>query len=308
MASYITVDGGTTNTRLYLWENGKMTATRAIPLGARASLSDKDALPHAMRKEIAELTEICKEKVTKILASGMITSEMGLCPLPHLTAPAGVAELHAAMHEITLPEISELPFVFLRGVKISDGTLAGTDMMRGEETELAGIDAGADALVILPGSHSKLIQTDGKGRIVHFETLLSGEMMWALATDTILADAFPFGKCDVLPAPLLDGYRYAEAHGINAALFKVRVLRNLCGGGQNDAYSFFMGAVLAGEIDAVLRLSPSHIVIGGKKAIREAMALLLAHVSEIPVRVLSDEEVTLSSSRGMIRIFEHTTK
>lgn len=305
MASYITVDGGTTNTRLYLMESGSLTATRSIPLGARANRKGDGALAHAMHDAIAELQSLCKEKITKILASGMITSEMGLCPLPHLPAPAGVAELCDAMCEVSLPEISEIPFVFMRGVKLTGATLDACDMMRGEETELMGIDAGRDALVILPGSHSKLIRTDEAGRISHFETLLSGEMMWALATDTILADAFPFGESSLSPDPLFDGYCYAKEHGINAALFKVRVLRNLCGGSADDAYSFFMGVTLAGEIDEVLKASPSRIVIGGKKAIREAMALLLARVCDIPLCVLSDDEVTISSSRGMIRIYEY---
>ncbi len=305
MASYITVDGGTTNTRLYLIENGSLTATRAIPLGARANLQGDGALARAMHDAIAELQSLCKEKITKILASGMITSEMGLCPLPHLPAPAGLAELHGAMHETSLPEISEIPFVFLRGVKLTGKTLEDCDMMRGEETELMGIDAGGDALVILPGSHSKLIRTDGGGRISHFETLLSGEMMWALATDTILADSFPFGESTLSPEPLLDGYRYAKEHGVNAALFKVRVLRNLCGGSKDDAYSFFMGVTLAGEIDEVLKAAPARIVIGGRKAIREATALLLSRVCDIPLRVLSDDEVSLSPSRGAIRIYEY---
>ena len=307
MASYITVDGGTTNTRLFLWEEGKMTASLSLPLGARTGLTDKEALPREMRKAIASLLEKCKGSVTKILASGMITSESGLCPLPHILAPAGVAELHAAMHEVTLPEISEIPFVFLRGVKISDGTLAGTDMMRGEETETQGTDAGKDALLILPGSHSKLIRTDEAGRISHFETLLSGEMMWALAKDTILADSFAFGACTCKENALLDGYRYARARGVNAALFKVRVLRNLCGGSEDDAYSFFMGATLADEIAEVLRLSPSRIVIGGKAAIREPMATILSHVTSIPVSTLTDEEVALAPARGAIRIYEYGT-
>ena len=235
----------------------------------------------------------------------MITSESGLCSLPHILAPAGVAELHAAMHEVVLPEISEIPFVFLRGVKISDGTLAGTDMMRGEETETVGTDAGKDALLILPGSHSKLIRTDSAGRICDFETLLSGEMMWALSKDTILADAFSFGACVWCEDALLDGYRYACARGVNAALFKVRVLRNLCGGSEDEAYSFFMGATLADEIAEVLRLAPLRIVIGGKAAIREPMAAILSHVTSIPVSALTDEEVALAPSRGAIRIYEY---
>ena len=53
----------------------------------------------------------------RILASGMITSEFGLCLLEHLIAPCGMGELAASMHEVVLEDISKIPFVFARGVK-----------------------------------------------------------------------------------------------------------------------------------------------------------------------------------------------
>ena len=75
----------------------------------------------------------------------MITSEFGLYNLPHITVPAGIKELYDAMKEVTIPEISEIPFVFIPGVKVTGEGLHKTDMMRGEETELVGLCNGCCA-------------------------------------------------------------------------------------------------------------------------------------------------------------------
>ena len=81
---------------------------------------------------------------------------------------------------------------------------------------------------------------------------------------------------------------------------------------QDELDEFYMREAIAlarqaGEIDEVLRLSPSRVVIGGKAAIREPMAAILSHVTSIPVTTLSDEAVALAPSRGAIRIYEYST-
>ena len=81
---------------------------------------------------------------------------IALCNLPHICAPAGISELCDNMHETVIPEISEIPFVFVRGVKSVSDNLSETDMMRGEETEICGLMGEDDGkcMYILPGSHS----------------------------------------------------------------------------------------------------------------------------------------------------------
>ena len=194
MKAYVTVDGGTTNTRVTLVRDGRVCDTVKIALGARKSMEGTGELKAAIRDAISSLlarSGLAPTDVSRILASGMITSEYGLCPLPHAEAPAGIRELHDSMHEILLPDVSEIPFVFIRGVKQLGTSVADTDMMRGEESELYGITDGTEGktLYVLPGSHSKLIETDGEGRISRFSTMLTGEMLAAVATGTILKDA-----------------------------------------------------------------------------------------------------------------------
>ena len=239
MATYITIDGGTTNTRVNLVVNGEIVDKEFIPFGAKASIGNREKLKAAIKDAIAGLIErqnIKESDVTKILASGMITSEHGLVQIPHIKTPAGLAELNAAMHEVTLDDISNIPFVFISGVKTDADELCDADMMRGEEAEIFGIGKGADGVYVLPGSHSKIVSVEG-GKITRFKTMLTGEMIATLLDGTILKGSFDLSKVSLVKEYLFKGYEYCRDNGINDALFKVRILKNLFGASENELFS-----------------------------------------------------------------------
>jgi len=310
MANYITIDGGTTNTRVSLVKDYEIIGTVKISLGARSGIDSKEPLKNAIKDGIEKLlsdNDLSECDITRILAAGMITSEFGLYRADHITVPAGIGELHDTMVEVKLDEISEIPFVFIRGVKTVSDKLEETDMMRGEEAELIGImntDDG-ECVYILPGSHSKIIIVDSKGRITQFSTMLTGEMIASLSSGTILKGTVDL-SCDKTDDKyLIQGYKYCIERGINEALFKVRILKNLFNCTTEEAYSFFIGVVLADEINAVLKVKADKVVIGGRKQIKEAMSVILKAVSDKTVVSLSEDEVDKSSSFGMIKIYEY---
>lgn len=310
MKYYITVDGGTTNTRVSLVKDLCVLETVKIALGARAGMDGNAPLKAAIKEAIQSLLSrfsLSESAITRVLASGMITSEFGLCTLPHLPAPAGIEELHGAMHETSIPEITSIPFVFLRGVICGGECPTDTDMMRGEETELMGLweEGETSALYVLPGSHSKLIQTDAHGRIQHFCTMLTGEMIAALAEHTILRDAVDL-RTDIFDKEsLCMGYRYTRDNGLNEALFKVRILKNRFAYAPEKTYSFFLGAVLSAEIDAIIASPVRRVIVGGRAQIKHATAALLQAFSTQEILTVSDEHAANAATRGMIRIYEY---
>ena len=185
MSNYLTVDGGTTNTRISLVRNGEIIGRVVKDVGARKSIAGNRALKSMIKDGILQLLEENHMKageIHRILASGMVTSECGLMELPHITAPAGIKELHSAMVEVHFPDITEIPFVLGPGVRTDSSCLETADVMRGEETELFGLTdkLEPEKAYILPGSHSKCIFGDDKGRISHFFTSLTGEMFFVL--------------------------------------------------------------------------------------------------------------------------------
>lgn len=310
MKYYITVDGGTTNTRISLIEDGKALGIKKLNVGAKKSIDGIAPLKNGITGAIKALLDengLTENDIERVLASGMITSEFGLCELPHLIAPVGVNELHSGMHEVAFTDISAIPFVFIRGVKTVGGELSKTDMMRGEETELFGLTGAIerDAVYVLPGSHSKIISTDTEGKISRFSTMLTGEMIGALTEGTILKDAVDLSCSETDSEHLLAGYAYAKENGLNNALFKVRILKNLMKRDKKQVYSFFLGAVLCDEIAEILKYGASKIIIGGRRQIKEATAEILRHVTCTKVVTVSECDVELSTSRGMIKIYEN---
>jgi len=178
-------------------------------------------------------------------------------------------------------------------------------MMRGEETEFAGLSSGKGGVYILPGSHSKVIFADESGRITSFHTMLTGEMMAALSQNTILKDAVDLSMSELSEEYLLKGYEYCRECGINKALFKVRILKNIFGKDADETYSFFVGTVLCGEIEEIVKMKPERIVIGGKRQIKKAMYCILKNASDSEVVCIDDKDVDNCVSLGAIRIFEN---
>ncbi len=309
MVNYITIDGGTTNTRVSLVKNYEVSDTLKFNIGARVGIDNNDALKNTIKEGIETIlakNNLSENEIVRILASGMITSEYGILNLEHLKTPAGIKELKEASYEAELPEISKIKFVFMRGVKTSSKILMNSDMMRGEETELMGIMNTDDkeCVYVLPGSHSKIIKTDTNGKIEHFVTMLTGEMIASLSQNTILKGSITLS--DTLNEEyLIKGFEYCKERSINEALFKVRILKNLYSVTDEQLYSFFVGVVLCGEIVALLKMNPRKIVIGGRKQLKEAMKILLANYTDCEIVCISDKDVDKSSAIGMVRIFEN---
>lgn len=308
MSEYITIDGGTTSTRVSFLKNREILDTIRVNIGARAAIGEREKYIMAIKSAIDEIIlRNNADNIERILASGMITSEFGLCSLQHINAPAGINELHNSMYETIINEISDISFVFMRGVKIDSKDISEIDMMRGEETELMGImneDYGK-CVYVLPGSHSKIIKTDEQGNIVSFSTMLTGEMIAALSQGTILKDAVDLSVDKTDKEYLLKGYDYAKSAGINKALFKVRILKNQFNCSKEQIYSFFMGAILCDEISSIIKEEVETVVIGGREQIKKAMVLILKEKINKNIIELDEKTVDNSTSIGMIKIYEN---
>ncbi len=307
MNNYICIDGGTTNTRITAVIEGKIIDKETLAIGCKDNIASNRLFKEKIKKGINNIISkngIDKNDITAILASGMITSEHGLTKVPHIAAPVGIKELHSGLVKVFINEICDIPFYFIPGIIFKNGELE-TDMMRGEETEALGLldNYSSDCAFLLPGSHSKLITFDNNGLFEKIKTFLSGEMIYAIANDTILKSSINIMQNDFDSEYLIKGFEAAKC-GLNQALFKIRILDSVYNAGPISCYSFFIGAILADEITALENCGRKKVVIGGKNALKNPICFLLNEITDLTVISVPNELAENSTALGAIKIFE----
>jgi 2-dehydro-3-deoxygalactonokinase len=150
--------------------------------------------------EALDLAQVSEKDIAFAVASGMITSEIGLIEIPHIWAPTSTKNLAKNMKRIvddsTLP--MGIPFYFIRGVKNQYNPATATmkefanlDFMRGEETQVAGFlsdhEGPLPLIIIVLSSHTKFIFLDTYRNISGGLTTLSGQMFEAIENSTSIA-------------------------------------------------------------------------------------------------------------------------
>ncbi|MCC8190601.1 MAG: 2-dehydro-3-deoxygalactonokinase [Planctomycetes bacterium] len=291
----ITLDGGTTNTRAALWTlGGDCRALETAAVGVRNTAIDGhnrqlQAGVKACIDRLLAAAGITPAHIAAVYGSGMITSNVGLVEIPHLTAPAGTAEFIRAVTAVTLPEVSPLPIHFIPGLKNHAGPIGleqveTQDIMRGEETEaialLHWLETGRDYLLALPGSHSKFITVDADGRMTGCLTSLAGEILALLTSQSILADAVGHQfvtETTYRPELMLAGFRTAAGTSFARAAFSTRILNQFVSKDPADGANFLLGAVLANDVaavktsDALTASADATVVVAGKEPLRSAL-------------------------------------
>ena len=131
-------------------------------------------------------------------------------------------------------------------------------------------------------------------------------MASACASETILKHSFDLKNGVLDEKYLKKGCLYCEKSGLSESLFKARILRNIFGATESEAYSFFVGAVLCDEVRHILSSGIKKVVVGGNEHLKNAICILLTGVYGLEVVSLSKKEVDESVSMGLVKIFNHT--
>lgn len=295
---FITIDGGTTNTRSVLWKNEEVIATAAREVGAQntATSASENPLKQAVKSCIDEIMEkggVRFAEISAVVASGMLTSNVGLVEIPHLIAPVDAQTLAAHIQPVLLEDVCPLPIHFIPGVKnnvpeINTDTFEQMDMMRGEEVEAFAIlkehPVKKSTLLILPGSHNKFVSIDASGSITGCLTTISGELLSAITRHTILAKSvnqkFVAAEC-YDKEMVLRGAKTAAENGLGRTCFSGRILGTFVTNDEMQIANFLLGAVLQGDIDAFRHSSAltldkdADIIIAGKNPLRQALIDIL---------------------------------
>ena len=316
----ICLDTGTTNTRLWIVHNQAIVDRIAEPVGLRdaAREPNQPIVRDALAKFIATARSRSAAlglRADHVLAAGMLTSPLGLCEVPHLLAPAGEQELAKALHRFSDSKVADLPIYLVPGVRSGPQPpaledLEHADLIRGEETIVVGL---LRAGMLLPnstflnlGSHWKAIAIDENSRIASSFTTLSGELIHALQTQTVLASALPQGRFDVVDSQWLDrGRHFQSRNGASRTLFSVRLLEQIFRIGPAPLSSFLLGAIIESDLRSMDRANvlQGPIFISGSGAAPRAWQSILESTGRKSA-LLAQETVEQSFVRGLFRLFD----
>ncbi len=284
----IGVDWGTSNFRAWLMD------ADAQPID---SVTSPEGLLNVPGRDFsAALNRACGSWLDRwpalpVLMCGMVGSRQGWREAAYKKGDAGAGELAEASLAIT-PSLWDVRIVPGLQSTSYDGS---PDVMRGEETQLIGavaMGAPKDALVCMPGTHSKWVELRD-GRIRSISTFLTGELFALLRNNSILTgliEAEGDVAASVSARGFQSGLQMGEAGGALAhKLFSIRA-QALTGTGSGATAEMLSGLLIGSEIATVHpKLADKQIVLIASDGIADRYRTALQQIGIEPLVVNGDQ-------------------
>ncbi|CTQ48202.1 2-dehydro-3-deoxygalactonokinase [Jannaschia donghaensis] len=280
MTHWIAVDWGTTALRITRMDGIRPVDTRQNDKGMNA-LSHDD-----FERVFIDLAGDWIDGPTDVLACGMVGARQGWAEAAYRTVPCAAAggELTHAPTKDPRLNVSIVPGV--RQLK------PHPDVMRGEETQIAGILARQpdfDGVACLPGTHTKWAHLSA-GEIVSFRTVMTGELFADLTGRSVLRHSLAGDGWDeeAFVAAVSDALSRPEI--LTARLFELRAADLLHGQDAATGRAILSGLLIGAELAATKPwwLGRDAIITGSSKT-THAYATALKSQGLSPTLLPADE-------------------
>lgn len=242
-ASWIAVDWGTTNLRIWAMDEGDRVIAHRSSSRGMASLAAGD-----FEGAFLELAgAFLGDAPITVMCCGMVGSRQGWAEAAYQRVPCappnGQGSSRAPARDPRL-RVHILP-----GVKQD----SPPDVMRGEETQIGGFLHGKpdfDGVLCLPGTHTKWVQISA-GEIVSFRTCMTGELFALLADQSVLRHSVGGGEGDgvdtvAFEQAVKDGL--ARPDDLAAQMFRLRAASLIADLGAVEAYARLSGLLIGAEL------------------------------------------------------------
>ncbi|MBR0905612.1 2-dehydro-3-deoxygalactonokinase [Bradyrhizobium liaoningense] len=298
--AYVAVDWGTSSFRLWLVDRaGQVLAERRSGEGMLTAA--KAGFPAVLQSHLAAIEA---PDHLPVLVCGMAGAKTGWVEAGYVDTPAPLAAIlkQAARVAGEARDIRILPGIAQRDAK-------APDVMRGEETQLLGalgLDAAGEALVCMPGTHSKWVRVKD-GTVAHFSTFMTGELFSAVSRETILslAVAGADDADDIASFKTAVGSAFKTPAFAANLLFTARSRQLLFGGTPAAARETLSGTLIGIELAAGLSgtvpKSGVTLIASGRLATLYRMAFEVLSVAVTPID--ADEAVRRGLSMAAAAIW-----
>ncbi|MBT0957792.1 2-dehydro-3-deoxygalactonokinase [Alphaproteobacteria bacterium KMM 3653] len=290
LPDWIAVDWGTTHLRVWLMSRGGRVLDKRVSEAGMGGLAPSEFEPALLETIGAALPE---GQPVPVVICGMAGSRQGWTEAPYCAvpcAPPGIAEAVRVGAQDMRIDARILP-----GVKQT----APADVMRGEETQIAGflaLNSDFDGVICLPGTHTKWAHISA-GEIVSFQTFMTGELFALLCDHSVLRHSVVDGwDAESFSAALSDAMAKPEA--LAARLFSLRAEGLLDGLSGEKARARLSGLLIGAELAAARPywLGQQVAVIGDSGITAAYRAGLEAQ--GVPVTIADAERLTLEGLKS----------
>lgn len=237
---WIAVDWGTTHLRAYAMQGPRLLDTRSSEQGM-------NAVPQGgFETALLDLIDPwLATPRTPAICCGMVGARQGWVEAPYRLVPC--APQAAILHQAPTTD-PRLDAYIAPGLSQT----APPDVMRGEETQIAGflaLNEGWDGVLCLPGTHTKWVHISA-GEVVSFQTCMTGEMFALLAGHSVLRHSVQSETMD--QAAFLEAVSDAmsKPETLAARLFRIRAADLLQGTAPQAARAHLSGLLIGAELAA----------------------------------------------------------
>jgi 2-dehydro-3-deoxygalactonokinase len=245
-AEWIAVDWGTSNLRIWGMGPGDKPVFAAESDRGMGKLKREEFAPALLHLVTPKTGDASKP--LPVVICGMAGAKQGWVEAPYVDTPADLATLVTRGVEVSAGHLNGriLPGVAQR-------TTGAEDVMRGEETQLLGLlhlRPKFEGVAILPGTHSKWVEI-AAGRIVRFQSAMTGELYEVLSKHSVLRHSFvgeaqgPATEAGV--AAGMDA-GIAEPELVTGLIFRTRAAALLSGKGADWCSGFLSGLLVGAEV------------------------------------------------------------
>jgi len=236
-----------------------------------------------------------------LVISGMASSSIGMMEIPYKQAPLRADGSDLEVVTVKRSKDFDHDIFIISGIKTAD------DVLRGEETQLAGCWKPADKeqLYIFPGTHSKHILVK-KGSAINFKTYMTGEFFELLSRKSILASSVRSGGELSVKAnrkAFNDGVKEAQRSSLLHASFLVRTNQLLKEMDPVNNYYYLSGLLIGTELCGCAESKPTPIILVAPGELKQ-LYLSAFKILGLKNNVRSTDS-TLALLRGQLKILKN---
>lgn len=292
---WIAVDWGTSNLRVWgVGRNDEIVAEAAS--GNGMAKLDRAGFEPALLELVGDW--LSSDHQMPVIACGMVGAQQGWIEVPYRQAPCKPVLIGSVGHPATIDP--RVKMMVLGGIK---QTSPAPDVMRGEETQIAGILSERptfEGVLCLPGTHTKWVRI-GAGEIVHFRTFMTGELFSLLSLHSILRHALSNSGWNEIEFANSVRSTVAEPADLAGRLFSIRAGSLISSLDPATAKARLSGLLIGAELAAARAYwQDRDLIIVGNGAQSEHYAAGLRMLRRSP-DIIDASHITLAGLKSAYR-------